>query len=160
MILLGALFALVGLGLAIMVAARVSGAVWPSRAVLAAGGCFLTVLGLLWCASLLLPAPWSWLTAIAALLLVLRGTREKPIRLSVLLVPAELAVLVFHLTLALFDVAMSTRPLKSDWDLLLAAVERSLEVGRLVELSALVALVALGILGGRLPGQSRWRNGR
>lgn len=154
MILIGTLFILLGFGFSALAAAWLSKEVGAFRGILFSGGSFLTILALLWCTSLLLVAPLSWLfAALAAMLLAFAGTRERPLSLSSLLFPSEFAVLVFHFTLDLFDMAMSTRRFSSDWALLLTAVERSIEAGRLKALLLLLAVIALGVFSGRLLGR-------
>lgn len=154
MLLLSAMLVIFALGIAMVLAARLSEDRGVSRSILTGGGLFLTIFGLLWSASLLLPTVASWLVAAlgVSVLAFVRTPREGRSQIISFLLIAGLAVLVFHFTLALLDVAMSTREFSSDWDLLLAATNRSASAASLRSLIPLLGLIAVGVLIGRLLG--------
>jgi len=111
---------------------------------------FFSVFGLMWITALLFPPVASWITAALGIfiLVFVRTVKEEPtpgLRLTASLV---LGALAFHFTLALFDLAMSTREFTSDKALLLAAVERSVSVPNLRPMAALLASTALGAIAG------------
>jgi hypothetical protein len=162
MILLGLSLGLFLLGLVVLAATPTP--TKPLDGIIAGTALFLAILGLLWASTLMLPPEGSWFAALlGASLLTLARNRPRHNLGSGPLLPlvlaAAVAALSYHYTLALFDLAMSTRRFASPNEIWLAGFERSVSASSLGPSAVIVGSMGIGLLVGQLV-SNRFDRGR
>jgi hypothetical protein len=114
----------------------------------------VAIFSILTITALLTPAIVSWIVlAVGVFSLILASTvSARRTRALTILFGLVASLVIFHFSLAAFDVALSTREFASDRELLVAAVDRGLSGECVRETAGTVVVAALGAAAGHLAG--------
>lgn len=142
MLLLFLVALLLAAGLALVLGMSHQGRARSTSEWLRSVGFFVVTLSLLGLLQLVLPLPLAWMVSSLGLgALTYSAIRGRTGSLTPILIPVALAGVMAHLSVALFDVAMSVVEVESDAQLVEAALNRAMSGGNLVLLVLLVLLL-------------------